>query len=123
MLLINCDLGERGTANKIDDQILKHIDIANIACGGHAGNQESVKYYTNLCNQHNIKITAHISYPDTENFGRKVMQISDTDLLKSFDKQFSLFDDVRAIKPHGALYNELNINESLSELFYLVVRN
>tara|TARA_B110000977_G_C11041237_1_gene478945 strand:+ start:1058 stop:1759 length:702 start_codon:yes stop_codon:yes gene_type:complete len=117
MLLINCDLGERGSANKIDDQLLEHINIANIACGGHAGNKESVDYYTDLCTKYKIKITAHISYPDTENFGRKVMQISDIDLLKSFDKQFSLFDDVRAIKPHGALYNELRVNTKLSRLF------
>ncbi|MGQ4005686.1 5-oxoprolinase subunit PxpA [Francisellaceae bacterium CB300] len=117
MLLINCDLGERGVAHQVDDQLVKYIDIANIACGGHAGDQESVDYYTNLCNKNNVKITAHISYPDKENFGRKVIEINDNSLLKSFDEQLALFDAIQAIKPHGALYNELNKNSELAELF------
>ena len=117
MLLINCDLGERGVAHQIDDQIVKYIDMANIACGGHAGSKESVDYYTSLCAKNNVKITAHISYPDKENFGRKVIEIEDETLLKSFDEQFSLFDNIQAIKPHGALYNELNKNSTLAKLF------
>lgn len=117
MLLINCDIGERGVAHQIDDQLINYIDIANIACGGHAGDQESVNYYANLCNKNNIKITAHISYPDKENFGRKVIDLEDCILLKSFDEQLALFDSIQAIKPHGALYNELNKNPVLAELF------
>lgn len=49
MLLINCDLGERGVAHPIDDRLVDYIDIANIACGGHAGDKASVDYYVNLC--------------------------------------------------------------------------
>ena len=48
MLLVNCDLGERGIAHPIDDQLIKYIDIANIACGGHAGDQQSVDYYVGI---------------------------------------------------------------------------
>jgi UPF0271 protein len=117
MLLVNCDLGERGTANPIDDQILKYIDIANIACGGHAGDKQSIDYYTKLCRDNNIKITAHISYPDQDNFGRIVMKITDSELIASFDKQLSLFNNIKSIKPHGALYNELNINKDLAKTF------
>ena len=117
MLSINCDLGEKGIADPIDNKILKYIDIANIACGGHAGNKQSVDYYTKLCQLNNIKTTAHISYPDTDNFGRKVMQIKKSLLIKSFDKQISLFNDIKSIKPHGALYNELNVNKKLSQIF------
>ena len=117
MFLINCDLGERGKAHTIDDELVKYIDMANIACGGHAGNQESVNYYVNLCQENDIKITAHISYPDRENFGRKVIDISYADLLRSFNEQFALFDDIFAIKPHGALYNQLNIDDELSQVF------
>jgi UPF0271 protein len=117
MLLINCDLGERGVAHQIDDQLVKYIDIANIACGGHAGSKESVDYYTSLCAKNNVKITAHISYPDKENFGRKVIEIEDEILLESFNEQFALFDNMQAIKPHGALYNELNKNSTLAKFF------
>ncbi|MED7787932.1 5-oxoprolinase subunit PxpA [Francisella sp. 19X1-34] len=118
MLLINCDLGERGVAHTIDDQLVKYIDIANIACGGHAGDKQSVDYYVKLCKKNNVKVTAHISYPDKENFGRKVINIADKDLCKSFDEQFALFyGEIKAIKPHGALYNELNVNEELVKTF------
>lgn len=118
MLLINCDLGERGVAHDVDDQLVKYIDIANIACGGHAGDKQSVNYYVDLCEKNNVKVTAHISYPDKENFGRKVINIADDDLCRSFDEQFALFDgDINAIKPHGALYNELNVNEALVKTF------
>lgn len=118
MLLVNCDLGERGVAHPIDDQLMKYIDIANIACGGHAGDQQSVDYYVELCKLNSVKVTAHISYPDKENFGRKVISIDDDKLLKSFDEQFALFTGIKAIKPHGALNNELNKNSKLSELFF-----
>lgn len=118
MLLVNCDLGERGVSHKVDDQLVKYIDIANIACGGHAGDKQSVDYYVNLCKQNSVKVTAHISYPDKENFGRKVISIDDQSLCQSFDEQFALFDrNVKAIKPHGALYNELNVNEKLVKTF------
>ncbi|QIW09213.1 5-oxoprolinase subunit PxpA [Francisella sp. LA112445] len=118
MLLINCDLGERGVAHTVDDQLVKYIDIANIACGGHAGDKQSVDYYVDLCQRNNVKITAHISYPDKEDFGRKVIKIDDRSLCKSFDEQFALFEgNVKAIKPHGALYNELNVNEGLVKMF------
>lgn len=118
MLLINCDLGERGVANPIDDKLVGYIDIANIACGGHAGNKESVDYYVKLCRDCNVKITAHISYPDRENFGRKVIDIDYDTLCSSFDEQFALFDkDIKAVKPHGALYNELNVNQELAKVF------
>lgn len=118
MLLINCDLGERGVAHAVDDQLVRYIDIANIACGGHAGDKQSVDYYVDLCKKNNVKITAHISYPDKENFGRKVIKIPDNELCNSFDEQFALFGrNIKAIKPHGALYNELNVNEDLVRTF------
>lgn len=117
MLLINCDLGERGVAHSIDDQLINYIDIANIACGGHAGDQQSVDYYVNLCKKNDIKVTAHISYPDKENFGRKSITVENDVLLKSFDQQFKLFNNIYIVKPHGALYNDLNKNLGLAKLF------
>ena len=115
-MLINCDIGERGTAHNVDDMLMTMIDIANIACGGHAGDIKSVAYYTNLAKQNSVKITAHLSYPDKTNFGRKVLNISESELLKSLDEQYSLMPDVKTIKFHGALYNEANINEDLAKL-------
>ena len=115
-MLINCDIGERGVAHVVDDTLMTMIDIANIACGGHAGNKESISYYVSLAKQNRVKITAHLSYPDLANFGRKVLDISESDLLKSLDEQYALISDVETVKFHGALYNEANINENLARV-------
>jgi len=115
-MLINCDIGERGVAHETDDRLMAMIDIANIACGGHSGNKESVDYYTDLAKQHRVKITAHLSYPDKTNFGRKVLNISAQKLLRSLDEQYALMSDVKTVKFHGALYNEANVNEELAKL-------
>jgi len=115
-MLINCDIGERGIAHEVDDKLMGMIDIANIACGGHAGDKESVNYYKDLAQRHKVKVTAHLSYPDTSNFGRKVLDISDEALLESLDEQYALICEVKTVKFHGALYNEANVNEDLARL-------
>ena len=115
-MLINCDIGERGVAHKIDDQLMQYIDIANIACGGHAGNQHSAEYYYALAKENDIKPSVHLSYPDQKNFGRVLIDIDDTTLLKSLDQQYKLLSEVKTLKFHGALYNEANINRSLAQL-------
>ncbi|MCK5664958.1 MAG: LamB/YcsF family protein [Thiotrichaceae bacterium] len=115
-MLINSDIGERGAAHEIDDQLMQYIDIANIACGGHAGSEQSVEYYYTLAKQSGVKASVHLSYPDQDNFGRVVMDIDDNSLLKSLDKQYQLLSEVKTLKLHGALYNEANINRSLARL-------
>ena len=115
-MLINCDIGERGAAHKIDDQLMGYIDIANIACGGHAGSKQSVDYYYSLAKEQGVKASVHLSYPDQKNFGRVIMDIDDKMLLNSLDQQYKLLSEVKTIKLHGALYNEANINHSLAQL-------
>ncbi len=114
-MLINCDIGERGVAHEVDDMLMEYIDIANIACGGHAGDIESIGYYTRLAKKHGVKTTAHLSYPDKENFGRHIMQISETELLKDLEQQYNLIGGVESVKLHGALYNKVNIDEALAD--------
>jgi len=115
-MLINCDIGERGIAHPIDDTLMSMIDIANIACGGHAGDKHSVAYYIDLAKEHRVKVTAHLSYPDQTNFGRKVLNIGEDELLKSLDEQYALMSHVKTVKFHGALYNEVNVNKDLALL-------
>ena len=115
-MLINCDIGERGPAHAVDDQLMAYIDIANIACGGHAGNEQSVEYYYSLVKKSGVKPSVHLSYPDQKNFGRDVMDIDNKTLLKSLDQQYKLLDEVKTLKFHGALYNEANINKKLAQI-------
>ena len=115
-MLINCDIGERGPAHAIDDQLMSYIDIANIACGGHAGSEQSVEYYYSLVKKSGVKPSVHLSYPDQKNFGREVMDIDNKTLLNSLDQQYKLLDEVKTLKFHGALYNEANINRKLAQV-------
>ncbi len=112
---INCDLGESIFAAdwENDSKLMPYISSANIACGGHAGNIESIKVSIVNSKKHDLKIGAHPSFPDKKNFGRAVMDISNTELRGSIRQQLELFkgiadkesSDVNHIKPHGALYN------------------
>lgn len=113
-MLINCDIGERGETNPVDQELLRYIDIANIACGGHAGDEASVSYFAYQARRRGVMVTAHLSYPDQANFGRKDMNISNQELAASLDEQLMFFSKVRRVKFHGALYHKVNTNLRLA---------
>jgi len=114
---INCDLGE-GVAN--DDLIMPYITSCNISCGAHAGNQETLENTLLSAKRHHVKIGAHPSYPDRENFGRLVLSMGIVELeecllsqLLTFQKAAEKFKlDIHHIKPHGALYNQAATDEN-----------
>ncbi|MCP4976650.1 MAG: 5-oxoprolinase subunit PxpA [Maribacter sp.] len=119
---INCDVGE-GVGN--ETELLPLISSCNIACGGHAGDEESMTQVAKLAKQFKVHIGAHPSYPDKENFGRASMDIESDDLVSSIETQIHRLENIIAneqvslhhIKPHGALYNDLAKNEALAEIF------
>lgn len=123
---INCDVGE-GIGNEAD--LFPMISSCNIACGGHAGNKESIRQSIELALKFNVSVGAHPSYPDRENFGRNTISISDADLIKSIRNQIKLFmtecNELEAtfhhIKPHGALYNDIAKNEHLANIFLTAI--
>ena len=107
---INADLGE-GAGN--DRLIMPFISSCNVACGGHYGDSASMTKTIRLAVKRKVKIGVHPSFPDTDNFGRKVLTISKEELSKSILTQLIGFLDICAtegvtmhhVKPHGALYN------------------
>ena len=109
---INADVGE-GIGN--EEQLLPLISSCNIACGGHAGNEETMREVVRLANKFKVKIGAHPSFPDKENFGREIMEISNTALYATIKNQIKMLLLVcreeqallHHVKPHGALYNLL----------------
>lgn len=119
---INCDVGE-GLGNEA--VLFPNISSCNIACGGHAGNELSIGMAIDLAQQYNVKLGAHPSYPDRENFGRLSLEISDLDLIKSIQGQLQTFAKIcqdkggvfHHIKPHGALYNDITKNKQLAAVF------
>jgi UPF0271 protein len=125
---INCDVGE-GFANEA--QLMPFISSCNIACGGHAGDRETMLQVVKLAKIHKVNIGAHPSFPDKENFGRQVIDISCADLYTSLKQQIrSLVSVLREehltlhhIKPHGALYNLAAIDEKTAKVVIEVVKS
>lgn len=123
---INCDLGE-GFNNEA--RIMPHISSCNIACGGHAGNLETMEKVASLAKKHKVLVGAHPSYPDKENFGRLSMSLSQEDLIHSIQSQISSLERVLKelhvplshIKPHGALYNEVAKDSKLAKIFIAAI--
>ena len=107
---INADLGE-GSLN--DAQLMPLISSCSIACGGHFGNETTMRTAVQLAKKHKVKIGAHPSYPDVKNFGRKVLPIPKNLLSEAVHQQLvrfisiceSEYIQVHHIKLHGALYN------------------
>ncbi len=116
MILLNCDIGERGPHHSLDDQLMQTIHIANIACGGHAGDARSIAWYRELAEKYKVSISAHLSYPDRDHFGRVSMDISPERLESSLDEQYTRLSDIKMIKFHGALYNDACKDQSLASL-------
>ena len=139
---INCDLGEKSKnhSNKYDPDLLKIVNSANVACGFHAGDEESMNQVVLISKKNNVSIGAHPSFNDPENFGRERMYLSFNEIKKLIVEQYEILqkiaedygEAVTHIKPHGALNNmacediELattlakTINEINKDLIYLV---
>lgn len=108
---INCDLGE-GIPH--EEKIFPWIDAASIACGGHFGEDKTIRKTLELAQAFGVKAGAHPSYPDRENFGRVTMTIPFQELLDSLLTQIQKFLKLASekgiqpdhIKFHGALYND-----------------
>ena len=113
-MLINCDLGECLTPNP-DAVLMPLIDMANIACGGHVGDRQSMLQTIRLAKQNGVKIGAHPSYVDRVDFGRLSQHLDDDELFDLIYQQVHLLQTLcldegaklEYIKPHGALYHDM----------------
>jgi 5-oxoprolinase (ATP-hydrolysing) subunit A len=139
---INCDLGEKSKyhSNKNDPNLLEIVNSANVACGFHAGDDDSMNQVIRISKKNGVSIGAHPSFNDPKNFGRKKMHLSSNEIRKLIIDQYDILQKIASehgetvthIKPHGALNNmacediELAttlakiINEISKDLIYLV---
>lgn len=107
---INCDMGE-GIGN--DEAIIPFISSANIACGFHAGDEETIRSTLLLCKEQGVQAGAHPSFADKENFGRITVPLSPDEIYKLVTAQLQKIQAIADtwqipvvhVKPHGALYN------------------
>jgi len=122
MLHINCDVGE-GVDN--EEILMPYINACNIACGGHAGDLETMREVVLLAKKYQVAIGAHPSYPDRENFGRISIDMAEAEFIETIQEQISNLEEIVAlhdakithIKPHGALYNDVAKSEEKAQLF------
>lgn len=113
---LNADLGE---GDPYDAELLTIVSSCNIACGGHAGDDASMRATIALAISNNVAIGAHPSYPDREDFGRRSAFLAGdelaTSLIAQIKKLASIANEQGAtlvhVKPHGALYNDA-VNDS-----------
>ena len=139
---INCDLGEKSKhhSNENDPDLLNIVNSANVACGYHAGDDHSMNQVIEISKKNGVSIGAHPSFNDPENFGRKRMNLSSSEIRKLIINQYAILQEIASkhgenvthIKPHGALNNMAcedidlatiiakAINEISKDLIYLV---
>ena len=121
---LNCDMGEmpEAIADGTQEALMRSITSANIACGGHAGDEDTMRTTIEQALRCGVAIGAHPGYADRENFGRVELKLSTAEAADS------VFEQVRAlaviaercgarvvhVKPHGALYNQAVGNRKLA---------
>jgi 5-oxoprolinase (ATP-hydrolysing) subunit A len=132
---LNCDMGELPDGGN-DSAIMPYISSANIACGGHAGDHESMQRTVALALRHRVAIGAHPSFPDREGFGRRDLQMSASEVRAFVFDQICALDAVvkqqgggkqqrrrlHHVKPHGALYNLAAKDAELAQAIAAAVR-
>nr|WP_314494577.1 5-oxoprolinase subunit PxpA [uncultured Pseudomonas sp.] len=118
--LLNCDIGESFGAWSmgLDEEVMPLIDCANIACGFHAGDPGIMRRTVALAVRHDVRIGAHPAYPDLAGFGRRSMACSAQEIEDLVLYQLGALEamcraegtQVRYVKPHGALYNDMMVD-------------
>jgi 5-oxoprolinase (ATP-hydrolysing) subunit A len=123
---LNADLGEGGVS---DEALIACVSSVNIACGGHAGDDDSMRRAIRSAKEHGVAIGVHPSFADKLHFGRREMQLAPAELRGNLQQQIENFcaiaeqenATVKHIKPHGALYNQAARDAALAQLIAEVV--
>ena len=122
MIDLSADLGESAPD---EDAVWPLITSANVACGGHIGDAASMSHAARRARELGVRLGAHPSFPDRENFGRVSMQIAPADLRASLIAQIEAlraYAPLRHVKPHGALYNDAHNDVLLAGVIIDAIR-
>jgi UPF0271 protein len=121
---LNCDMGESFGAYKIglDEEAIKYISSANIACGYHAGDPLVMAGTVDMALEYGVGIGAHPGYPDLMGFGRRKMEVTPAEMKNYFIYQIGSLQAfaqsrgarLQHVKPHGALYNAAAVDKELA---------
>ena len=118
---LNADLGE---GDAYDDELLRIVSSCNVACGGHAGDEDSMTRTVRSAIANGVAVGAHPGYPDREGFGRRSGYMAGDELYNALTAQVTELADIAAhlgarlshVKPHGALYNDAVRDRGLADI-------
>lgn len=121
MIDLNCDMGELEDAAH-EAALMQFITSANIACGGHAGDEATMERTARLALERGVRIGAHPGYPDRANFGRLEMAMTSAEIEQTIYQQIARLDavvrrlgaEIVHVKPHGAIYNVAVRNQEVA---------
>jgi UPF0271 protein len=121
---LSADLGE-GAPD--EPEIWPMITSANVACGGHYGDADSMTHAAGRARELGTRIGAHPSYPDRANFGRKSMSMPPDALRATLIEQITALQEIAGplhhVKPHGALYNDAHKDRALADNLIAAIRD
>jgi len=120
---LSADLGEYAPD---EEAVWPLITSANVACGGHVGDAASMSHAARRAGELGVRLGAHPSFPDRENFGRVSMPIAPADLRASLIEQIEAlraFGRLHHVKPHGALYNDAHRDRALAAVIVEAMRS
>jgi 5-oxoprolinase (ATP-hydrolysing) subunit A len=113
---LNCDMGElpEMLADGSQEALMEFVTSANVACGGHAGDEEMMRATIEQALRHGVAVGAHPGYEDRENFGRVALNLPVEEIRDSVYRQVLALGKIAEkcgaavvhVKPHGALYNQ-----------------
>lgn len=122
---LNCDMGElpQAIADGTQESLMPFLTSVNIACGGHAGDAQTMKTTIEQALRWKLALGAHPSYPDRANFGRVELDLPPEIIADSVFEQVRALAEIATelgaglthVKPHGALYNQAAGNRVLAK--------
>ncbi|GAC76146.1 hypothetical protein PANT_19c00122 [Moesziomyces antarcticus T-34] len=129
---INSDMGEAFGRWQLgpDEELMKYIDVANVACGFHASDPVTLHKTVKLAKKYNVAVGAHPGFPDLAGFGRRRMELTEEEVADIITYQIGAlkaFCDLEGVplnhvKPHGALYFYLKNSRSHCEAAYKAIK-
>lgn len=121
---LNCDMGEmpEAIADGTQESLMPSLTSVNIACGGHAGDEGTMKATIEQALRWKLAVGAHPGYPDRANFGRVALALSPEEVASSVFEQVRALAEIATssgatiahVKAHGALYNQAAVDRSLA---------
>jgi UPF0271 protein len=124
-ILVNSDMGEAFGLHSFgnDEALMSLIDVANVACGFHSGDPDTMDATVALAKKHGVRVGAHPGLPDLVGFGRREMKLTPAEVesviryqvgaLTAFLDKYQM--PLNHIKPHGSLYGMLARDEALMQ--------